>query len=126
MEKWHEEEVSYDLISCLNVLDRCDTPLTMLKRMHNKLSPGGHLLLTLVLPYQPFVESWASQAPPTEVLPLNEGDCWEEGVGELWEKTLKPLGFELMAVSRLPYLCEGDLNQDYFSLDDAVFVLKKK
>ena len=33
-------------------------------------------------------------------------------------------GFELEAVTRLPYLCEGDMYNDYYMLDDAVFVLK--
>lgn len=28
------------------------------------------------------------------------------------------------AVTRLPYLCEGDMYNDYYVLDDAVFVLK--
>jgi len=33
-------------------------------------------------------------------------------------------GFEVEAVTRLPYLCEGDMYNDYYILDDAVFVLK--
>lgn len=33
-------------------------------------------------------------------------------------------GFEVEAVTRLPYLCEGDMYNDYYVLDDAVFVLK--
>ncbi len=117
--------MTYDLISCLNVLDRCDAPLSMLKQIHSKLSPGGHLLLALVLPFQPFVESGVSQAAPSELLPISEDGNWEESVGELWDGTLKPLGFELVTVSRLPYLCEGDLNQDYYSLDDVILVLRK-
>lgn len=34
------------------------------------------------------------------------------------------LGFEVEAVTRLPYLCEGDMYKDYYVLNDAVFVLK--
>ncbi len=125
VDSWHVGEMTYDLISCLNVLDRCDAPLHMLRQIHSKLSPGGHLLLALVLPYQPFVESGMSQSSPSELLPLSEDDSWEVSVGQLWEGTLKPLGFELVTVSRLPYLCEGDLNQEYYSLDDVIFVLRK-
>jgi len=56
VEGWHSQPHTYDLISCLNVLDRCDCPLDMLRHVHRKLQPGGLLLLALVLPYQPFVE----------------------------------------------------------------------
>lgn len=34
------------------------------------------------------------------------------------------VGFQVEAVTRLPYLCEGDMYNDYYVLDDAVFVLK--
>ena len=50
---------------------------------------------------------------------------WEEGVGALWTHVLHPLGFTPVAVSRLPYLCEGDLHQEVYHLDDAVIVLRK-
>ena len=33
-------------------------------------------------------------------------------------------GFVIEAFTRLPYLCEGDMYNDYYVLDDAVFVLK--
>ena len=97
----------------------------MLRQMHTRLNAGGLLLLALVLPYEPFVEKGPAQAEPAESLPLTKVKGWEDGVKTVWESTLKPLGFELVSVSRLPYLCEGDLNQDYYSLDDAVFVLRK-
>ena len=54
--RWYNEPGMYDFISCLNVLDRCDSPLSMLRQIHGKLRPGGLFLLTMVLPYQPFVE----------------------------------------------------------------------
>ena len=56
VERWYNEPGVYDFISCLNVLDRCDSPLSMLRQIHGKLRPGGLFLLTMVLPYQPFVE----------------------------------------------------------------------
>lgn len=36
----------------------------------------------------------------------------------------RQVGFHVEAVTRLPYLCEGDMYNDYYVLDDAVFVLK--
>lgn len=50
---------------------------------------------------------------------------WEESVSNLWYNQLHPMGFELLAVSRLPYLCEGDLSDELYSLDDLVMILRK-
>ena len=46
----------YDLITALNLLDRCDTPKTLLAEIHSKLAPGGYLVVAIVLPFSPFVE----------------------------------------------------------------------
>lgn len=43
---------------------------------------------------------------------------------ELSNNVFQRVGFEVEAVTRLPYLCEGDMYNDYYILDDAVFVLK--
>lgn len=56
IDKWHKQSNSYDIISCLNVLDRCDCPLSMLKQFRENLREGGLLILAVVLPFQPFVE----------------------------------------------------------------------
>lgn len=61
---------------------------------------------------------------PSETLPM-DGDAWEDDVSSLWTEVLKPMGFNLEAVTRLPYICEGDLDVDYYALDDAVLVLSK-
>lgn len=53
-----------------------------------------------------------------------KGKIWEEQVTELCSEIFKRVGFEVEAVTRLPYLCEGDMYNDYYVLDDAVFVLK--
>lgn len=122
---WHRnEECKYDLISCLNVLDRCDTPLSMLRHITDSLRPGGILLIALVLPYEPFVEKHSLQNDPLEEMPV-DNKCWEVGVSSLWEDVLMPLGYSPLAVSRVPYLCEGDMNTEYYALDDVLLVLKK-
>lgn len=66
----------------------------------------------------------ARQAQPSEKLPVRSGK-WEEGVCELVKDVLQPLGFSLVSVSKLPYLCEGDLHTDWFALQDIVLVLTK-
>lgn len=53
-----------------------------------------------------------------------QGKTWEEQVTHLSEEVFRGAGFEVEAVTRLPYLCEGDMYNDYYVLDDAVFVLK--
>ena len=124
VDKWSLEPQCYDVISCLNVLDRCDAPLSMLKQMHSKLTNGGILILALVLPYDPFVEHGLLKLPPTEFLPISS-TTWEGGVTKLWTKVLRPIGFEPLALARVPYLCEGDIHVEYYSLDDVIFVLRK-
>ena len=124
VDNWHTHKQKYDFISCLNVLDRCDSSLSMLSTIHNKLNQGGILLLALVMPYDPFVEKGTSKIPPTEYLPISS-EGWEEGVSTLWSNILQPMGFTPVAISRVPYLCEGDMNCDCYSLDDALLVLRK-
>jgi DREV methyltransferase len=47
----------YDVISCLNLLDRCDEPLNILRQIHSSLkSNTGRLILAVVLPFSPYVE----------------------------------------------------------------------
>ena len=52
-------------------------------------------------------------------------DNWKEGVSDLVTQVLSPLGFSLLSVSKLPYLCEGDLHNDWFALQDILLVLSK-
>lgn len=48
---------TYDLISCLNVLDRCDEPMAMLHDILESLTPRtGRALVAVVLPFKPYVE----------------------------------------------------------------------
>jgi 2-polyprenyl-3-methyl-5-hydroxy-6-metoxy-1,4-benzoquinol methylase len=48
----------FDVISCLNLLDRCSKPSSLLAEIKNSLVPvTGRLIVALVLPYQPYVEA---------------------------------------------------------------------
>ena len=40
----------------MNLLDRCDKPMTLLRDASELLAPGGVLLLAVVLPFRPLVE----------------------------------------------------------------------
>lgn len=83
-------------------------------------------MLALVLPYEPFVENHSMQATPAERLPISSDDeTWEGGVESLWSKVVKPLGYSLVSFSRVPYLCEGDLNANYYALDNVVLIMKR-
>lgn len=42
----------------------------------------------------------------------------------LSSEVFSKVGLEVEAVTRLPYLCEGDMYKDYYLLNDAVFVLR--
>ncbi len=64
-----------------------------------------------------------SDHKPTENLHI-EGRSFEEQVTSLVTGVFQPSGFTLESFTRVPYLCEGDLEHSFYSLDDAVFVLK--
>jgi len=62
---------------------------------------------------------------PTEFLPINATN-FEEEVNNFIEKVLKPNQWEVISWTRLPYICEGDIKQSFYWLDDAVFVIKPR
>ncbi|KAG8183997.1 hypothetical protein JTE90_029137 [Oedothorax gibbosus] len=114
----------FELISCLNLLDRCDNPLTLLRQIRVKLDPeNGILILALVLPLNQYVESGSKYHRPSETIPV-QGKTFEEQVSSLVRTLFEPAGFRVERWSRLPYLCEGDLDQAFYWLNDALFVLR--
>lgn len=57
IDEWQQTGFQYDVISCLNLLDRCDDPLHLLRDIRRSLVPDtGRLILAAVLPFQPYVE----------------------------------------------------------------------
>lgn len=119
---WQDRK--YDTISCLNLLDRCEYPLSILEQLKQSLMPDGQIVIALVLPYKPYVESGGScDHKPRQFLPLS-GNSFEEQVNSMMGDVLEPMGFTVERWTRLPYLCEGDLSQSYYWLNDAVFVLR--
>mmetsp|Transcript_29004 Transcript_29004/g.56785 ORF Transcript_29004/g.56785 Transcript_29004/m.56785 type:complete len:284 (-) Transcript_29004:143-994(-) len=121
---------AYDVVACLNVLDRCDEPVSLLLEVKELLRPGtGLLLLAVVLPWCPFVEHGTRQRAPSQQLPMDGARCrdkptFEKAVSVFLTSVAKPLGFEVLAWTRTPYLCEGSPSHDYYVLDDLLVVLK--
>ena len=166
--------LKFDVISCLNLLDRCDTPYTLLKQIKQALVPNGLLVVALVLPFRPFVEYNKDNKPVEDLLNLasfsqnatqSNTNLKESVVGQpdscalnyndslslntpattssskiesctrkmnkinsqisyLMENVFKPIGFELVKFSRVPYLCEGNLLQSFYFMNDYIFVLR--
>lgn len=116
-------DAPYDAIACLNVLDRCERPLSLLAELRTALADGGLLIVALVLPYQPFVYAGATSRDPSERLPLAFGS-WEQSATSLCQEVLEPLGLSVLALTRAPYLSGGDARRALYELDDVVVVCR--
>lgn len=114
---------SYNVISCLNVLDRCHEPMKLLQDIYNCLSSfGGTVLIALVLPYNGSVEEGQIWQPQRDPLPI-KGISFEDQLSSFIVDILEPLGFELNLATKVPYLCTGDLHSKYYSLSDCLLSL---
>lgn len=119
-----------ELILCLNVLDRCFDPFTLLKEIHTALAPTGRAVVALVLPYMHYVETNTSHLP---LRPLMESSNKSNGRGSSFEEEalvflelLESCGFQIESWTKAPYLCEGDLRQSFYWLIDLIVVLSKR
>ena len=122
IESWHEG-LQFDLVSCLNLLDRCAEPLSVLGQVKSALKPAGLVVVAIVLPFKPYVEFSDDHSPVQKLDIVGEG--FEEQVDSA-AKVFEDQGFEVLSWSRVPYLCEGDLAKSVYSLDDSIFLLKLK
>ena len=77
---------TYDLVTCLNVLDRTERPLSLLRRLRELLTPSGVLLVGVVVPWRPAVLRRAGRsAAPSEALPaaVREAASFEQSAAAL-------------------------------------------
>ncbi|XP_039599022.1 methyltransferase-like protein 9, partial [Polypterus senegalus] len=57
IDEWQKAGFKYDVISCLNLLDRCEQPITLLNDIRRALEPTrGRVILATVLPFHASVE----------------------------------------------------------------------
>jgi len=123
IDEWAKKK-DYSLITALNLLDRIDTPISFLKDLHSAVKLGeGIILLAIVLPYNPCHEKGSTFGDPAERLPIR-GTTIEDQIASLHDDVFEANGFEVVKFTRLPYLCEGDLHNDFFLLTDVLFMLK--
>ena len=120
----------FDVVSVHNVLDRCDHPRELLRGAIRLLRPvTGRLLLAVVLPLCEFVEDGTKRRPVNGPLPMAGARCadgasFEASLNALVERVLEPLGLVVERVSKVPYLCRGDMWKPYYVLSDAVLVCR--
>jgi SAM-dependent methyltransferase len=115
----------YDVVTCFNVIDRCSHPLTLLRHAIAALRPGGTLIASVPLPLKPHVHVGRFTVDQEERLPAAE-ETWEAGAATLAAELLAPLGLEVTALSRAPYLCRGDASTPLYVLDAAIFVCRER
>ena len=113
----------FDVVSMLNVLDRCDRSMSLLATARQIVKPGGLLLLALVLPYKPFVYDQGQPRAPLERLAISATQ-FELAAAELVTRCLLPLGLEILMLSRCPYLSGGDAYAPLYELDDLIVVCR--
>jgi SAM-dependent methyltransferase len=118
-------DTRYDIISLLNVIDRASKPRSLLASVARRLPQGGLLLLATPLPYDPFYYAGPATLAPEEKLEIR-AERFEDATLELWQNELAPLGFELRALTRVPYLSGGDAQHPAYVLDDVVLVCEKR
>jgi SAM-dependent methyltransferase len=112
---------TFDVVTCLNVLDRCQRPLSLLANAVAALGPRGRLVLALALPYNPFYYDGAATFAPLEDLGCSHPE-WETAVSLLVERALTPLGLTVHAFTRAAYVSSGDAEGERYVLDDVVIV----
>ena len=124
----------FDAISCLNLLDRCEKPKSILRQIQKSLKPGGVLLIALVLPFEPFVEcNYCSHKPVEDLMdtskPYLAQEKWypnypffEKEISSVIE-VLEVEGFSVDAWTRVPYLMEGNMGTKYFEPEDKYLYL---
>jgi len=128
---WYQGQ-NFDLVFMLNLLDRCEKPLSMLHQAHVALlnrprsifGDGlGRLVVALVFPIRQSIE-WRKSRRADEPLGSDSYATLEEQVETFIKFVVTPAGFELEKFSRVPYLCEGDVTKPFFVFTNVVFLLK--
>uniref|UniRef100_A0A1I7YX74 Methyltransferase-like protein 9 n=1 Tax=Steinernema glaseri TaxID=37863 RepID=A0A1I7YX74_9BILA len=123
---WANTHHKYNLVTALNLLDRHFNPSLLLSELHKKTTESNCLLMiAVVLPVRQYVEfNPSSRSTRADSAIGVKGRTFEEHANSLVKDVFEPAGFELVRWTRVPYLCEGDINRAFYKLDDAVFLLR--
>lgn len=111
----------FDAIALLNVIDRTSHPISLLETLPSLMAPGAWLLIAVPLPLAPHVHVGPATVDPEEMLPIDR-ESWEAAASVLEADLLRPLGYDVRALSRVPYLCRGSKRRPVVQLDDALFL----
>lgn len=124
--EWANTDVKFDLITAFNLLDRHYSPKKLLQDLWNVSHRSNcHVIVSLVLPVSHYVEfnPNGKSTRPDNYLNV-QGRTYADHVHHMIVNVFKPANFEVVRWTRLPYLCEGDMNNSAYYLPDAVFLLK--
>ncbi|CDW52912.1 methyltransferase protein 9 [Trichuris trichiura] len=125
MDEWQVDTLHVDMISCLNLLDRHPRPRTLLRQLRQKcISSNCHLLVSVVLPWEQYVEYNDSGSTLAEETVSIFGETFEDQLKNVIVQLFSPAGFHVERFTRLPYLCEGDMRFNFYMLSSAVLLLK--
>jgi SAM-dependent methyltransferase len=117
------DALCFDAVLCLNVLDRCAYPRTLLAHARTALASGGLLLVSIPLPLRPHVQRGGQTVAPEEPLP-EPLPTWELGAASIARELLTPCGLAIERLARAPYLSRGDARTPLYALDAALFVCR--
>jgi SAM-dependent methyltransferase len=114
----------YDVISCLNVLDRTPYPRRLLRQIAELSTASTRLLIAMPLPVAAHVHVRGATISPAERLP-DDAQTWEAAALTLSRDVFVPAGFSIARLARAPYLSRGDRHAAMYKLDDAIWVLAR-
>lgn len=108
---------TFDAVSLLNVLDRCDRPRSLLRAAIASLAPGGSVLVSVPLPVRAHVDRGSYTTDPDEPLG-GDGETWAEALSDLIARTIEP-ALRVKRLARAPYVSVGRTVE---TLDAALIV----
>ena len=121
---YEEEKVSedVDIVFCLNTIDRCTNPKSLLENIRKLVPPGAPVIISVPLPYchLDFIQKTALSG-----MGLDGDNTFESSAEVVAQKLLIFNGFQPVSLYRYPYISSGPLDYPLSqTLDTAVFVCK--
>lgn len=113
----------FDVVTALNVLDRCSHPVSLLHRLVAATAPGGLVVVSMPLPHRAVWYDGPRLVDPRERLPVS-GEDFEGGCRSL-AAVVEHAGTTVVALARAPYLSGGDRRRSLYTLDDAIVVARR-